>query len=222
MKPSSASSRPGFTLIELLVVIAIIAILAGLLLPSLSSGKAKARNVDCMNRLKQVGTGLRMWAHDNEDRFPWEVEKKNGGSKKTADWIDHFRSASNQITSPQVLNCTADKNRKMPITWTTLSAETHVSYFVGLESRENLPQTIVAGDRNVTGSQGGLNLSWNRFYGDSIDASWDSEIHRNRGNLVLADGSVQSTSSLQLREAIAASLTGTSTNVIFAMPQGIQ
>ena len=62
-------SRRAFTLIELLVVIAVIAILAALLLPTLSKAKDRARRNYCASSLRQIVLGALMYADENEDRF---------------------------------------------------------------------------------------------------------------------------------------------------------
>jgi prepilin-type N-terminal cleavage/methylation domain-containing protein/prepilin-type processing-associated H-X9-DG protein len=60
----------GFTLIELLVVIAILAVLAGLLLPALSASKSRAKRTACLNNLRQVSLGVRMYCDDSSDAPP--------------------------------------------------------------------------------------------------------------------------------------------------------
>lgn len=67
----NANLAQGFTLLELLIVIAVIAILASLLLPTLSSAKSNMKRATCLNNLAQIGKGVAMYADDfNQVLFP--------------------------------------------------------------------------------------------------------------------------------------------------------
>ncbi len=68
---TNLSRRNGaFTLVELLVVISIIAILAAILFPVLSAAKARAQKTLCLNNLKQIGTGIHLYADEDNDTLP--------------------------------------------------------------------------------------------------------------------------------------------------------
>jgi prepilin-type N-terminal cleavage/methylation domain-containing protein len=211
----------AFTLIELLVVIAIIAILAGLLLPALARAKARAKGIQCINNQRQVGLGFRLWAHDNLDKYPWQLPEKSGGSGGSADWTDNYRICSNEFSATQILLCPTDTTKKLATNWVFMSAESSISFFIGTNATESVPDSILLGDHNISGGGGGLDPSWSVFLGSSIDAAWTKELHVRLGNLAMSDGSVRSTKTPNLRDLISAQLAKGSSNVVFSKPRGV-
>jgi prepilin-type N-terminal cleavage/methylation domain-containing protein/prepilin-type processing-associated H-X9-DG protein len=73
-------SRKAFTLIELLVVIAILGLLAAILFPVFAHVRENGRRTTCLSNLHQLGLGMQMYAHDNEDTLPGGT---HGGRKIT-------------------------------------------------------------------------------------------------------------------------------------------
>jgi prepilin-type N-terminal cleavage/methylation domain-containing protein len=196
MKPQQ---QHGFTLLELLCVIAIIAILASLLLPALSQGKAQAKRVHCLNNLREAGLAFHMFAHDHGGAFPMAVSVRLGGSQDFIQRADslggaihfsfrHFQPLSNELVTARLLVCQADSRFPAP-SFQTLQ-NSNLSYFVGLNDNYLRPMSVLAGDRNVTNhSSGGASaMELER----DTELHWTADLHRFKGNLLLADGSVQS------------------------------
>jgi prepilin-type N-terminal cleavage/methylation domain-containing protein len=94
----------AFTLIELLVVIAIIAILSGLLLPSLNQAKQKARAIQCMNHLHQLGFAWQMYALDFSGRIVPNTSLHDGADPAGPNnswvqgWLDSQYTSDNTNT----------------------------------------------------------------------------------------------------------------------------
>lgn len=102
--PRRHQTNHGFTLIELLVVIAIIALLVGLLLPSLRGARDAARNIVCQSMLRQLGTG---------------------GQTYSTDWKEYIAGLSTSGIDGQVTNgaiYTGDRTPSTPVcTWDWIS-----------------------------------------------------------------------------------------------------
>jgi type II secretory pathway pseudopilin PulG len=64
------AARPGFTIVDVLVSMAVVAILIGLLTPTMWSVRETARRVICGSNIRQLGIGIALFADDNRDRLP--------------------------------------------------------------------------------------------------------------------------------------------------------
>ena len=176
-----------------------------MLLPALASAKARGQRTQCINNLKQVGLGFRLWADDNGDKYPWRVSTNSEGTATLPQTWQHYEVISNEVKTPKVFLCPSDQDKTLATSFRVEASgfatlhNTGLSYFIGTEALPDRPFMHVAGDRNVYGPYGPQGASGYCGvaqiavvdYVYPVDAFWTNTIHRKKGNMALNDGSVQ-------------------------------
>jgi prepilin-type processing-associated H-X9-DG protein len=229
MKTKRHRASGAFTLIEALVVIALIVILIGMIDVPSANVRAKAQRISCVNNLKQIGLGWRLFSDDNEKRFPGIIEQ-TGTDSIPFDIVRRFMIASNEIGSPKVLVCPGDKEKAPVSDWSSFgkqnSTHPNISFFYNQDANQLSPQSMLAGDRSLMptegttipkGVPGVVTLTLNTSNYHALD--WDpKKMHQGAGNIALADGSVQQCNRDNVRKLAGGYLEGTTNQMRLFYP----
>jgi len=137
-----------------------------------------------------------------------------------------FQVMSNELGTPKITLCPEDKDRKLATNFGPhfdALGNTGISYFFGKDADETNPQRFLTGDRNIGlkpakgwggSSPGGSYAGFSPLYGrvgsyHSLSnyardprLQWTDKLHQAKGNIVLADGSVQQYDSIKMRAAV--------------------
>ncbi len=169
-KPSPRNKQAGGSMIDVLVIVVVVVGVLGIFLPAMARPKVNSQRIRCVNSLKQLGTGFRLWAADSDQIYPFTYlstgASNNPGASIPEGWSEHptnlwmlFQVAANDLSSPRILVCPSDSARFPAQDFNTNSASGYssdsfshpskrnlaVSYFFGLNADESSPTRILAG-----------------------------------------------------------------------------
>jgi hypothetical protein len=87
---------------------------AAVVIPNFVKARGKAQTINCVNNLKAIGLGARMWANDHNDTFPPD-----------------FLSMSKELVAPKVLVCPAANGKAKAQDWSQVTPNNITYEFLG-------------------------------------------------------------------------------------------
>jgi len=213
------SRGDAFTRIDLVALIFVL-FLAGAVASPLFNSRSRAQSdtLVCQANLGEIGRAYQLWAGDHDDRNPFLVESSEGGLRRhplAPNPYIQFAWISNGLASPKVFVCPADTNTTRRAKDFSASANggfmhpayrnNAVSYMMSFHALRYMPRAILSGDRNIEPFQI-QGCSYALFSAPTVQAQgtnngsqWAQSIHWSKGNLLFNDGSVEETTTPQLR-----------------------
>jgi prepilin-type processing-associated H-X9-DG protein/prepilin-type N-terminal cleavage/methylation domain-containing protein len=214
MRAPAEPRRTAFTLIELLVVIAIIGILAALLLPTLSSAKAKGQRIACISNLHQLGVAMHVFLTDYH-AYPTATDSTNsdlGGMwwavqlERTGLGISNPPSDFNEkglwhCPSHRWLNYGPGHFSSYTYNAFGVARVGFVTNGLGLNGREVADKMVPVSESEVASPSDMMAIGDNLFGGGiyffrvdlSTTAKWQPfSRHQGKANVVFCDGHVES------------------------------
>jgi hypothetical protein len=255
MHAPKTNRHAAFTWIEMMVVIVCVVLLVLIVVPApFSRTKGRSARINCVNNLKSIGLAWRINLTDNDGLYPWWAAATNrpacvstsyasmpGAALGPAQGVAAiFALLTNELSTPKILLCPSDTTR-FPLKTKTFAflmalaqapvRDRAISYFIGTSAKEDEPQSILGGDRNLAGgpfsadtntppSQVALRIRYATATNVAAmnSAVWTQDIHQGAGNLLLGDGSFQQVSAGRMREQFRDAATNSGTDLDFIWP----
>ncbi|MBL9166349.1 MAG: hypothetical protein JNN07_01265 [Verrucomicrobiales bacterium] len=204
---NSTQAERAFSRTDLLVVVLAGAAMAAALYPWLVRTRVQRARLACIDNVKQVSLASMMWLHNYEDRFPWMVPVREGGSQGLPLVSDHFRALSNYLESPRVVSCPGLVRHRPPADSWSRFQERNAGYAVMTDARvimessavSPLSDQVMMCDLDLEGGKPGFcartrlsvmvfDLSGAMGWGSGI--RWSETNHVDQGSLTMVDGGV--------------------------------
>jgi type II secretory pathway pseudopilin PulG len=107
----------------------VVAIVAGMMLPALAKAKSRAQSISCINNLKQIALGARIYANDNKGAFPAD-----------------FEAMKNELSTPKILCCPGDGSKTRAESWAGFGPNnvTYIWMGAGINEEKLNPNQVIA------------------------------------------------------------------------------
>ncbi len=205
----------AFTLVEVLVVIAVIALLTGILVPSLAKARIMAMRMKCSSNLRQIHVAINSYLSSNSDTYPcvdgndplpvgywlWMGRGWRG-------FIAPYLSGKINAKNPSVLLCPADKTA--PQKWESTSYSYSLAFYHSPEQIDSMTTDLskppAAAQKSVNVARPAEKIMIGEWLSNHLklpagttDAGW--WIWAGRRNYLFTDGQVRFLDANDIRPA---------------------